>query len=121
MAGEPGNVTPYRRTAPTRPASQFQPRMSAIEIVGTAEHGWSFRLNDRGTHLELALLRLAFGVDLIGEDERGMILRPRKGTPLPRRDDLAAILAAIHERRCRTMARDNAQESAGSSGSALPA
>lgn len=92
-------VAPLRRRR-ERLATQYKPRMSAILIVPEdPAPAWSFRLNDRATHLELALLRLAYGAELVGEDSRGMILKPRAGTPIPTRWHLEETLNALNERR----------------------
>ena len=77
------------------PRSQrdWQPRLSAIEIVDHAG-AWAFRLNDRATVLEVALLRLAYGGEL-DTDERGdvLLLLPRpRDIPRPTREDLAERL-----------------------------
>lgn len=60
---------------------------------------WMFRLNDRATHLELALLRVVYALELVGEDSGGMLLKPRDGTPKPTLAEVAAKLNAINERR----------------------
>lgn len=96
MASTPGNVTPYRRIP--RPRDEWAPRLSAVEIVGTEPGLWRLRLTDRATHLELALVRLAYGAELMGEDSRGMILKPRPDLPLPTRAELEATLAEVHAR-----------------------
>lgn len=96
MATNPENV-PRRRLA-DRTSRDWKPRLSAVEIVDEGG-AWSLRLTDRATCLELALLRLAYGVELAGEDSRGMILKPRAGLPCPTRENLVEALTVIHERR----------------------
>lgn len=79
--------------------ADWKPRLEAIEIIGDDPATWSFRLSDRGTVFELALLRLAYGAELAGEDSRGMILKPRPGLPVPTREALAATLETLRSRR----------------------
>lgn len=88
----------YRLPA-ARTLRQFLPRLSAIKVVGNDPETWTLRLTDRATHLELALVRLAYGAQLVGEDGLGMILKPEPGHAAPTRDELADRLNAIHARR----------------------
>jgi hypothetical protein len=71
-------------------------RLSAIEVVEDEVRGaWTLRLTDRATCLELALVRLAYGAEITGEDARGMILTPRAGLPCPTREALAGSLETV--------------------------
>lgn len=82
-----------------RALRDWEPRLSAIEIVDTGD-GWHVRLNDRATHLELALLALAYGCAVDRQESDAVILKPRAGIPCPTRRDLVQRLETIqHERR----------------------
>jgi hypothetical protein len=81
-------------TRPARGRKDWKIRVAAVEVVPD-ERGWTLRLTDRATCLELALVRLAYGAEITGEDARGMILTPRSGLPCPTREQLAEALELV--------------------------
>lgn len=91
------------RTATVRPLygppvsaarRDWTPRLSAvvIEVDGDA---WRFRLTERCTVLELALLRHHFPGLVVREvTDGGIVAEPVAGTAAPTREELAAKFAA---------------------------